>query len=342
MIQESKLISIILPVYNGEEYLAEAIVSCLTQTHKKLELIIVNDCSIDNSLQIAEAFKAKDSRVTIITNKVNRRLPASLNIGHKAAQGEYITWTSDDNIFKGNAIQVLLDKILQSATDVVYSNFHVIKENGTIRKGVKLENGTSLLYGNTIGASFLYKRSVFTRNDGYNENLHSVEDYDFWLRATLHSKFFHIKESLYDFRSHGLSLSSQLRIKNTPENKLYTQNIKCCYKNYLRLLDCDSKQNENYAEILKRIHLYEEFDVLSLLQNYSSFKNFLIEIAGESEFLKIDELLKNLDIRIRANIQQHQNNQTLDVLICLIRRNFKILYNYDRRNSLNIIQKCLK
>lgn len=336
------LISIILPVYNGEKYLAESIQSCLDQTYENIELIVINDFSTDKSLEIVKEFILTDKRIKVISNTQNKKLPASLNIGHSIAQGEYITWTSDDNYFENNAIQVLLNKILDGHSDIVYSNFYVIEENGTRRKKINLENASPLLFGNAIGASFLYKRSVFDRNMGYNENLHSVEDYDFWLRATLHSKFLHIKESLYNFRSHGSSLSSQLRIENTPENKLFTENIKSCYQNYLMLIGVASRQNDKHSEMLMKIHLYEEFNVLFFLQNYSSFKKLLGDIAGRSKFLKIDELLKNLDIRIRANIQQYQNNQTFDVLICLMRKNSRLLFNYDRRNSLKIIRKCLK
>ena len=66
-----ELISIILPVVNGEKYLAQSIKSCLDQTYANLELIIVNDCSTDGSLVIAESFAAKDERVRVISNNNN-------------------------------------------------------------------------------------------------------------------------------------------------------------------------------------------------------------------------------------------------------------------------------
>ena len=86
-------------MYNGEQYLTQAIGSCLQQTYKNIELIIVNDCSTDATLSIAKSFADNDSRVKVITNEINKRLPASLNIGHNIAKGEFLTWTSDDNLY---------------------------------------------------------------------------------------------------------------------------------------------------------------------------------------------------------------------------------------------------
>lgn len=334
------LVSIILPVYNGQKFLKESIESCLAQTYKNIELIVVNDCSTDNSLQIAEDFIDKDSRVKVISNQINKKLPASLNIGHEAAKGEYFTWTSHDNSFVNNAIQVLLNEILESASDIVYSDFYIIEENGSRRKEINLINASPLLYGNSIGASFLYRRNVYKCNDGYNEKLHSVEDYDFWLRATLHSKFSHIEDSLYNFRSHETSLSSKLGIDNTPENKLFTENIKSSYRNYLKLLE--SKQDEKYAELLMRIHQYKEIDVLSFLRDYAAFEDLLRKITEKTEFLKFKELVEDLDIRIRANIQQYRSNQNFSILVTILKNRHELLWKYDRRNSLKIIQKCLK
>ena len=83
MLKIKPLISIILPVYNGETYLANSIKSCLSQSYSNIELIIVNDCSVDSTLKIVKDFIAIDSRVKVVTNNKNERLPASLNIGHK-------------------------------------------------------------------------------------------------------------------------------------------------------------------------------------------------------------------------------------------------------------------
>ena len=70
----SALVSIVLPVYNGSLFLAESIESCINQTYTNWELIIVNDCSKDNSLEIATGFALQDKRIRIINNEVNKKL----------------------------------------------------------------------------------------------------------------------------------------------------------------------------------------------------------------------------------------------------------------------------
>ena len=106
----SKLVSIVLPVYNGERYLEDAIESVLGQTYTNLELIIVDDKSTDDSLNIANKYRILDKRVRIIANEENIKLPKSLNKGFEVAQGDYLTWTSDDNIYYQEATGLLVIK----------------------------------------------------------------------------------------------------------------------------------------------------------------------------------------------------------------------------------------
>lgn len=104
----SKLVSIVLPTYNGEKFIRESIESVINQTYKNWELIIVNDCSTDGTLQIIEEYAQKDNRIKYITNEVNSRTAQSLNNGFKLAKGEYYTWTSDDNMYKPNAVEKMV------------------------------------------------------------------------------------------------------------------------------------------------------------------------------------------------------------------------------------------
>ena len=92
------MISIILPTYNGEKYLSQAIESILSQTEQDWELILVNDCSTDRTGDICQAYTLKDPRIRVIHNEGNRKLPGSLNRGFREAHGDYLTWTSDDNL----------------------------------------------------------------------------------------------------------------------------------------------------------------------------------------------------------------------------------------------------
>ena len=114
MNNNSPKISIVLPVYNREKLLPKAIESCLNQTFKDFELIIIDDCSKDKSFEIAKEYAKQDQRIKVIRNEPNKRLPASLNIAFKEARGQYFTWTSDDNLLHENALEKMNDVFGQS------------------------------------------------------------------------------------------------------------------------------------------------------------------------------------------------------------------------------------
>lgn len=218
------MVSIVLPVYNGEKYIRESIESVINQTYQDWELIIVNDCSTDNSESIAQEYANKDSRIVVITNEVNSKLPKSLNNGFQLAKGEYFTWTSDDNIFKENAIEKMVTCLVDNpSVDVVYSYFDLIDENGDVKdldshrqslimcdvEYINKNPSTGIM--NFVGACFLYKSEVHYKLEGYDESLFLVEDFDFWLRARRYFTYMQLKEWLYLYRHHENALSSTRR-----------------------------------------------------------------------------------------------------------------------------------
>mgnify|MGYP000167306634 CR=1 FL=1 len=91
-------ISIIMPVYNGERYLAEAISSILNQTFKDFELIIVNDGSTDGSTSIVRKYMLQDKRIVFVDRKQNKKLPYTLNEGISLSKGKYISRMDSDDI----------------------------------------------------------------------------------------------------------------------------------------------------------------------------------------------------------------------------------------------------
>ena len=208
-------ISIVLPVFNGEKYLRESVPSILSQSFTNFELIIVNDCSTDSTSEILDFYSSKDSRIKLITNEKNLKLPASLNKGFKSARGIYHTWTSDDNNLHENFLSELYDRILFSSSDIAFSDYNVIDKNSRLIKHNQVGPVEALVYANTIGASFLYKKEVFETSGGYREDLFLIEDYDFWVRAKLNGfNFSHVPYALYDYRIHPTSLSSTLSLNN--------------------------------------------------------------------------------------------------------------------------------
>lgn len=205
------LVSIILPVYNGSRYISESIESCLTQSYKNIELIIVDDHSTDDTPKIIAKYKSSDERVSIITHGINKKLPTALNTGHNAAKGEIFTWTSDDNMFLPGAIAKMVEVInSKQEIDIVFADMDKIDDKSGVICRVTTGPVEELPIMNLIGACFLYRRSVFMNIKGYNESLFGVEDYDFWLKCYNFShKFAKVNESLYLYRVHSNSLSEK-------------------------------------------------------------------------------------------------------------------------------------
>jgi glycosyltransferase involved in cell wall biosynthesis len=203
-------ISIILPVYNGEEFLAEAIQSCLDQSYQNWELLIIDDFSSDRSAEIALDFVALDPRIHYFRNDRNEKLPNSLNFGFSRATGEYLTWISHDNRFKTSALETLIGYLKSNpATDIVCSDYTVIDTEGRVVKHHHTRSPDEILKGNCVGPCFLMRRSVFRDENRFDTEKFLVEDYDFWLKSSIHHEISKVEEDLYLYRTHPGSLSEQ-------------------------------------------------------------------------------------------------------------------------------------
>lgn len=204
------LVSIVLPVYNGERYLRQSIESCLKQTHNDLELIIVDDASTDSTHEIIAA--QTDPRIKVIINTTNQGLPRSLNIGFQLASGKYLTWTSADNLYAENAIESLLTTLqTDPGTGLVYGSFHLIDETGRVIGRKQCPQPAYLAKENTVGAYFLYRREVLRAVGGYDPNLRLAEDYDYWLRINERFTVRIVDADGYFYRVHDSSLTGTSR-----------------------------------------------------------------------------------------------------------------------------------
>src|SRR5918993_3698472 len=203
------LVSIVLPTYNGAKYLSEAIESCIHQSYKNWELIVVDDCSIDTTPQIITGYVARDARIRSIRHDINKKLPAALNTGHAAAKGDYLMWTSDDNRLLPSAVEELT-KFLEAHPRVglVYADSVLIDEAGHYVRDYPAQPATALAYMNAVGPCFLYRRSVYETIGGYDTELFLAEDYDYWLRTYRRFEVAQLHKILYEYRWHGESLTN--------------------------------------------------------------------------------------------------------------------------------------
>jgi len=203
-------VSMVMPVHNGARWLADAIDSVLAQDFADFELILVDDASRDASPAIMADAAARDARVRLLRLDTNVGLPAALNHGFAAARGDLHSWTSDDNILRPPMLGRLVTTLdAHPDADVVHADFMLIDEAGAELGRSRVGPVDRLLYGNNIGACFLYRARVTEALGGYDTQLFGVEDYDFWLRAAQRFAFVALHEDLYLYRKHGGSLTSQ-------------------------------------------------------------------------------------------------------------------------------------
>lgn len=132
-------VSVIIPVYNIEKYLSRCLDSIVSQTYQNLEIICVNDGSTDNSLNILEQYQKLDNRVIIITTE-NFGQGAARNKGIEVATGKYIMFSDSDDFMSSNMVEVLVDSIKQSGSEVVASDFY------TNNAHIELQNQKYFLY----------------------------------------------------------------------------------------------------------------------------------------------------------------------------------------------------
>lgn len=335
---EEPLISIILPVHNGRKYLKQAIESCLNQTYRNLELIIVDDGSTDNSLLIASEYQANDSRVKIISNGKNLTLPVSLNIGHKQANGDFITWTSDDNIYQKDALDKLHQTMIKEGVDIVYSDYLVIDDEDKLVGQARLKDIEFLLFYGVIGACFLYKREVYSRNNGYNENLFLVEDYDFWLRALKHSSYFKIENpGYYFYRYHYNSLTIRMR-NDIVLKEQFIHNLRRLYSDLFS--DSQIKDKNILIKILINKFLEGPNVDIKVLESKNFFKDLKTVSASFSgfSFKKIKRIFLNDAIE---TILKNKKFQKLAVLFALHRFGKAELMRLPINRYFAIVKKCM-
>ncbi len=213
-------VSIVIPVYNTEEYLDDCIRSALNQTYHDTEVIAVNDGSKDNSLKILERYSDKIK----IISKVNGGTASALNVGIKNMSGQWFKWLSADDLLYPTAIEELVnvaEKSRNKENTIFYSNYDIIDPNGNVIKQFiepdynnldQFEFNTILLdhyIGN--GITSLIHKSAFDRFGVFDETIGFQEDYELWMRYCLqyNCRMHVIPKILAKYRVHQNQLTSK-------------------------------------------------------------------------------------------------------------------------------------
>ena len=179
----NSLVSVIIPVYNGEKYLEETILSALASDQKPLEIIIVNDGSSDGSLGIAETYAEEHSEIKVLNQK-NKGVSAALNTGCTFASGEYLFPLGGDDLLSTNYLseaRKVLDQ--RNEVKVVYCEAVKFGDFGTKPWKLKPFSINALARDNMIFACSLFRKSDWTRVNGFSEDMKmGREDWEFWIK----------------------------------------------------------------------------------------------------------------------------------------------------------------
>jgi len=279
----TELVSIIIPVYNSEQFLKESLESIINQTYSNIEIICVNDGSTDNSLAILKSYSDK---ITIISQE-NHGLTSALNAGIKQMKGKWFKWFSPDDIMYTHTIETLVDTAKKYPNTIVYSNWEIIDEkNNKLRDfyesnynelsnfeyNVRLLDGQQINVNTSLIPSTLFEKCSMRELDDP-----VTVDYDFFLHAALlyDIKFYLIQESLIKYRIH----TKQLSHKNISKTLDYTSILKDEIFQHLDKLSRNKFLNElelyqNSKSLKQKIMIFG-IKLLSFLPSYISDKFFI-------------------------------------------------------------------
>ncbi len=227
-------VSIVIPVYNGSNYLREAIDSALAQTYKNIEVIVINDGSKDNG-KTEKICKSYGNKIRYF-KKENGGVASALNMGVEKMEGEYFSWLSHDDVYYPNKIEEQL-KYLSNISDkenvILYNDYEFIDESSNSFAKIILDHNMlikkpeySLLRGSVNGITLLIPKKAFDDYGKFEEDLKTTQDYDMWMRMSKTYKFKHMEVILTKTRIHDKQDSKKHPDFVTEGNKLWIKMMK--------------------------------------------------------------------------------------------------------------------
>jgi glycosyltransferase involved in cell wall biosynthesis len=227
------LVSIIIPVFNGSNFMREAIDSALAQTYKNVEIIVVNDGSNDEGKTEKIALSYGDKIRYFF--KENGWVSSALNMGIKQMKGDYFSWLSHDDQYYPQKIeaQILYLKDLQDKSTILYTDFSYMDEKSIFLSDYKVKHvppehfRPAFIWGGLInGCTLLIPKKCFNTFGLFNESLRTTQDYELWFRFSERYSFVHMPQIMVKSRLHSNQVAVRIRpIMKQEENKLYTHFI---------------------------------------------------------------------------------------------------------------------
>lgn len=280
-------LSVIMPVYNAEKFIVAAIDCILNQTMKDFELVIVDDCGNDLSMQIVE--KIEDERIKIIRNECNRGISYSRNVGLRAANGEYIALMDDDDIVPLQRFEMEVDFLNKhEEIDIVGGGGMWIDEAGKIisrheqiicnPKRIKAE----LLFHDIMQNGSTMMRTNFVRSHQlvYKDGYMGMEDYRFWIECAALGNIANLDEILLYWRRTSGSETSRVEREQQLQRRI------------------------KYAELQKDALKLNGFELTA--EEINIFTKCFAE--NKREFISIDDLQKVMLVLKKMIAQAEEKN----------------------------------
>ncbi len=219
------LVTVIIPAYNEEKYLGEAIDSIINQTYKNWELFIINDGSTDNTESVAKQYVLLDDRIKYYSYEVNRGLSFARNYGTERANGKYICVFGGDDVAYPNMLEKQVLYLENNPECIHIQGTHdTMDENGNVLSHIKnrcdsdKEIRAFQLFGNCIcdGGSLLRKSVLDENSIQADVNARCSQDYYLWLHLLPYGKFECINDTTFKYRV-GHQSNTQKKVKESPE-----------------------------------------------------------------------------------------------------------------------------
>jgi len=211
MCVQENLVSIITPSYNSEKYISETINSIINQTYTDWELLITDDCSNDNTINIVKSFQENDARIKLFILNSNGGAGLARNNSIKNAKGRYIAFCDSDDQWKSNKIEKQLDFMDRLGLSFTYSSYDVIDEFGSFKSVIKASKTISykmMLNNNYVGClTAIYDRKLL--GNLYMNKIRKRQDWALWLNIMKKVKTTSgMPESLAIYRDRSNSIST--------------------------------------------------------------------------------------------------------------------------------------
>lgn len=241
--------SILVANYNNSKFLNDLFQSISNQSYKNYEVVFIDDCSSDNSLEIAKSYAQTDSKIRIYKNEQNLGCGKNKIKCIELAQGEFCGFVDPDDTIEPQALEVII-KYFDSNPDasLIYSNFYHCNEDMSVVKKYEYDSAIPdrkmLIYGTTPNHFTAFRKSKYDETDGINPNFKRAIDRDLVLKLEEKGTAIHIGDYLYKYRINSNSISCN------------SNSFKAEYWAWRARLDACERRGWNPEEIYSEIQSY--------------------------------------------------------------------------------------